>query len=1000
MAAPQIPPFAQLVRRYRRERGLTQEALAEVAGLSARGIRALEQGERTAPHTDTVQLLADALQLSPSDRTMFEAAARHISRGHAAAGRDIAPPTGSFLGARPSDPLVAREGEMVQALEIVDEVERGGGRLLMLAGEPGVGKTRLAQEVTVRLEERGFLVATGRCYEPEQAVPYYPFVEALTAAHEAAPVTIQSEVPRRWPYVERLLPDRPSAIDAEEFGGQDVQQRLFWAVAHFLVAIAEIRPLAVLLDDLQWADESSLKLFQYVARATRAHRTFLLGTYRDVDVDRRHPLERVLRDLNREGLLTEMVIPRLREEGTAALTTAMLRAVDMSEEFVALLHARTDGNPFFTQEVVRALIERGDLFVANGVWRSHTDAEIQVPRSIRSAIGERLSRLSEPAQEVLQEASVLGQTFAFSDLSPMRGRPEEQVDDALDDALMASLIRVIDKGRYSFNHALTQQTLYEELPARRRIRLHLLAAEALERLPDAARRKRAVELAWHFLQADEGTRALPYAMLAGDHAEAVFAHTEALQHYRTALELAHAIDDQRREAEALEKLGIALWLGMQYDEALDVLERASAAHRAVDDPEGEARVMWQIGNVLYRKGQSTEGIARVRATVDQLERLSGPPSFQRALAHLYWALAAPTSFPTANYGEILAISARIAELGDTAADPRARAHAAFLRGWGLSYVGAPGEARRSLEEALPFFESTGDKWMHANVTGNIGRTHLHEGDVNRARVYLHQTLQLFVAIDDQSEVAWASCYMGDVGFVNGDWAEARYHYERSAALARTTVPRYYSHALLHLAELSLLEGATEQAVEDIKQGLTVAEQCSEVAAIRKAGRLLAEQDLAAGDAEAALTRLQPLVDGLGEETPHAFPPPVLAEAYLAVGDEIRADELVTERIERFRQQQRRRSLANWLRIQGKVRFQQQRWGDAQQAYEEAASLAHALPYPHAEAAALYESGVLHRQRGEIEQARDRLEEALASFRHLAARPDVERTEHALRILPR
>ena len=997
MATPPILPFAQLLRRYRRERSLTQEALAEVAGLSARGIRALEQGERTAPHADTVRLLGDALQLSSHDRATFEAAARHLSAGDAAAGRDIAPPTGSFLGALPGGVLVARTEELNKVITTVDAVEGGSGRLVLLAGEPGVGKTRLAQEVMLRLEDGGFLVATGRCYEPEQAVPYYPFVEALGAAYEAAPLTIQSEVPRRWPYLERLLPDRPAVIRADEFGGQDVQQRLFWAVAHFIGAIAEIRPLAVLLDDLHWADESSLKLLQYVARASRASRTFLLGTYRDVDIDRRHPLERVLRDLHREGLLTELVIRRLPQEGTAALTAAMLGEVDMSAAFVALLHAQTDGNPFFTQEVVRALIERGDLFVADGVWRSQSEAVIEVPRTIRSTIGERLSRLSEPAQDVLQDASVLGQTFAVSEVSAMRERPDEQVDDALDEALMAGLIRVIDKDRFTFNHALTQQTLYEELPARRRMRLHLLAAESLERLPDAAREKRAAELAWHFGQADEGTRALPYAMLAGDHAEAVFAHTEALQHYRTALELAHAVDDLLREAEVLEKLGVVLRLGMQFDKALGVMEQAAATYRALEDPEGEARATFYIGNILHFEGRITEAGARVRATVERLEPLSGPPSFQRALAHLYWALAVPLNV-TGQYASILATSARVAELGQTVNDPRAMAEAAWMRGYGLVVVGAPGEARRSLEEALPFFQSAGDKWMQAQVTCQIGRTYLHEGEVHRARMYVRQALELLEAMADEAEVAWASCYLGDVAFVTGDWADARRHFERSAALARTTVPRYYSHALLHLGELSLLEGATEQAREDIQQGLAVAEQCSEVAAIRKAQRLLAEQDLALGDAEAALARLQPLLDGLGTETPHAFPSPVLAEAYLAIGDELRADELVAERIERFRQQHRRRSLAHWLRIRGKVRVQQRRWDEARQACEEAASLAQALPYPHAEAAALYESGVLHEYQGEVQQARDRLEQALAIFRHLAARPYIERTEHALRDL--
>jgi tetratricopeptide (TPR) repeat protein len=672
----------------------------------------------------------------------------------------------------------------------------------------------------------------------------------------------------------------------------------------------------------------------------------------------------------------------------------MLGQDEVAGALVALLHARTDGNPFFTQEVVRALIERGDLFVAGAVWQSPSEAEIEVPRSIRSAIGERFSRLSEPTQEVLCEASVLGQTFAVSDLIAMQGRPGQEVDDAVDEALLASVLRTTDKGRFSFNHALTRQTLYEELPPRRRVRLHLLAAEALERLPEATREKRAAELAWHFGRANEDVRALPYAMLAGDHAEAVFAHTEALQHYRAVLELAQASEDRQREAEALEKLGVVLRLGMQYDRALGVLERAAVAYRVMNDPEGEARATYQVGVALYMKGQPREAGARVRATVERLEHLSGPPSFQRALAYVYWALAMPSCL-TGQYRDILEVSTRIARLGQLVDDARLLAAAAWMRGYGLVVIGAPGEARRSLVDAVPFFTLTGDKWWLAQVTCQIGRTYLHEGEVDRAGDYLRQTLDLFEEVRDPAELSWASCYMGDVAFVSGEWPEARRFYEQSANLARSTVPRFYSHALLHLGELSLLEGMSEQATEDIEHGLAVAEGCSEVAGIRKAHRLLAEQDLAAGDAERALARLQPLLAGLGPEAPHAFPPPILAEAYLGIGDVARADAVVTERIERFRRQRRGRSLTHWLRTQGKLRVQQERLDEAQEAYAEAASLARTIPYPYAEAAALHESAILRMRQGEAKQARKHLEEAVAIFRHVGARPNTEQTVHAL-----
>jgi predicted ATPase len=461
--------------------------------------------------------------------------------------RGVAPPLGGFLGAAPSGPIVAREEEVSRLLSLLDEVVRGEGRLVMLAGEPGVGKTRLAQEVTVGGRARGFQVASGRCYEPERSVPYYPFLEVLTVLSEGVPAGLRAEAPRRWPYLERLLPDRPREVSGSEMGAQDVQQRLFWAVSGFLQAAAESAPVAVLLDDLHWADESSLRLLQHVARQTRGSRVLLVGTYRDVEVGRQNPLERLLRDLHRDGMLEEMTVRRLEEEGTGALAAAVLGTTEVPGELAQLVHAHTDGHPFFTQEVMRALVERGDVFLRDGNWDRWAMEDIEVPQSVRSAIGERVSRLSDQTQTVLHEASVLGQAFGFEELWRMGKRSEEEVEEALEEVLTAMLIRVSGRDEYSFNHALTQQTLYAELTPRRRRRLHAAAGEALEQLPERERRRRAAQIARHFLEADDRERALPFAMLAGDEAEAVYAHDEAEQQFRIAVELARDGHDQARE---------------------------------------------------------------------------------------------------------------------------------------------------------------------------------------------------------------------------------------------------------------------------------------------------------------------------------------------------------------------------------------------------------------------------------------------------------------------
>jgi hypothetical protein len=339
-------------------------------------------------------------------------------------------PIAGFLGALPANPLIGRDQTLAQLLEAVDAVVRGVGRLVMLAGEPGAGKTRLAQEVTLHLRNREFLLAIGRCYAPEQVVPYYPFLDALAMAYTAAPSSLRREAAHRWPYLGVLLPDQIGVPDVSGGSGQDEQQRIFRAVTGFLEAVSATRPVGILLDDFHWIDSASLKLLVYLAQHTRTMPVLLLGTYRDVEVGRGHPLEGALRDLHRDGLLERLDVRRLDADGTAALVASTMGDEGVSQEFAGLVHGRTEGNPYFVQQVLRELVERGDVFRKDGVWDRLAIEEIQVPESIRSVVAQRLARLADATQEVLVEASVLGQTFVFDDLLAVSQRSEREVEGA------------------------------------------------------------------------------------------------------------------------------------------------------------------------------------------------------------------------------------------------------------------------------------------------------------------------------------------------------------------------------------------------------------------------------------------------------------------------------------------------------------------------------------------------------------------------------------------
>jgi tetratricopeptide (TPR) repeat protein len=954
MVAHRGLPFAEQLKRYRRERGLTQEELAEQAGLSARGIRALEQGERSSPHRDTVRLLAQALELPPDQRATFEQAS--VAVPSEVARREPSAPIGAFLGAVPGGQMIGRQEEVDRLLGMMDDVEGAAGRMVLIAGEPGIGKTRLAQEVAVAARLRGFLVASGRCYEPEQSVPYYPFIEALMSVYEAAPEHVRADVPERWSYLTWLLPDRAHAVRAGDLDGHDEQHRLFWAVSGFLQALAEVIPIALLLDDLHWADESSLKLLQYLARQTRSSRVFLLGIRRDEETEPQPSLERVRRDLNREGLLDEITVRRLAESGTAALAARILGASEVSPEFARLVHQHTGGNPFFTQEVMRALMERGDVQARDEQFNLQEVREIDVPWSVRSAIGERVSRLSDITQEILHEAAVLGQSFRFDDLLAMGTRTEETVEFGLEEARGAALLRLTGDDDYSFNHALIQHALYSELSPRRRKRLHAAVGTALEQSPESVRRRRAPQIARHFLQAGITERALPFTMLAGDEAEAVFAHAEAEEHYRAAAGLAHTLGERGREAEALEKLGILLRIVARYGEALDVLEQSSGLGEQVIDSSGD-----QLNH------------ARV------------------------WLRRATELWPAAQYSVALAHAKRASQYAGQAGNPRVQAVAEIQRGMALTMIGPLEEARRVLSAARALFPATGDTWWVAQYEGSTGRAYLDEGEFAKGRHYLERSQEVIAGTHDRAEMAWIISSLGEASFLLGDWADARDRYDLAERMAREVGPdRYLSYILMHAAELDGAVGNIEHARERVEEGLDLAQSCNATPALRKGQSVLAECDLRQGRPDEAVQRFQPLLNSVEADWPRAFPPPVLAEAHLDLGDMEKAESLVQQRVQRFQAQNHRRALALWLRVQGLILGRQLRWEVAEKTFFEALELAHAMSYPYAAGRIRYELGRLNIQLVRPEQARDHLERALSIFRRLDARPDVERTDHTLR----
>ena len=435
--------------------------------------------------------------------------------------------------------FVGRQGELAELLGGLDDALSGHGRLFLLVGEPGIGKSRLAEEVIGRSRARGATVLTGRCWEAGGAPPYWPWVQALrTYVRESDPAALRAQLGAGAPYLAQIVPDlRREFSDLAEpvsLESEGDRFRLFDAAAEFLGSAAQIRPLVLVLDDLHAADTPSLLLLQFVARELGAKPILLVGAYRDVDPIPTQPLTALLGELAREPVTRRLSLGGLSRDEVAEFVELTASEI-ASPRLVSALHEETEGNPLFLGETVRLLAVEGSAV---------DEPAIGIPQSVRDVIARRLTHLSDECNRVLVLASVLGREFALDALARLGGVSEEELLESLDEAMAGRVVSEVPggPGRLRFAHVLIRDSLYEGLTPARRVQLHRKATAALEELYSSDPGPHLAELAFHAGAGMEFDKALRYAQRAGDHALADFAYEESARFYELALEALDVIE--------------------------------------------------------------------------------------------------------------------------------------------------------------------------------------------------------------------------------------------------------------------------------------------------------------------------------------------------------------------------------------------------------------------------------------------------------------------------
>ena len=484
--------------------------------------------------------------------------------------------------------------------------------MLLVSGEPGIGKTRLVRELRTEVQVAGDRVLVGECYAGGGA-PYAPFAQILRRAFRngvgdqlaaALPDFVLADLLTLAPSLRLRFPD---ITPNPPLDPKSQQQRLFESVVALCRALCDRAPLLLVLEDAHWADSGSLALLRHLARRTHRQPLLLVATYREVELDQTRPFQEVLLDLNRERLATRLRLSRLDREGTRDML-GVLFAAEISPEFLDGIYTETEGNPFFVEEVCKALVESGQVFITDGSWDRPGMEEMEIPQSVRVAIQSRVGRMPPACQDMLRLAAILGREFEFETLLEASQVGDEALIDSLECAGRAQLVEEVSAEGdvvFAFTHALIPATLSEGVSTLRRRRLHRAAAVAIERLhPDDLE-----ALAYHYGEAGDEERALATHTQAGERASAVYANVEAEGHFRAALEL---VEMQAERADLLWELGRVLFRQSRYDEAIEVWQAGITQYQALERQDGVARLYARAARAAWFVGDTPRGLALCR----------------------------------------------------------------------------------------------------------------------------------------------------------------------------------------------------------------------------------------------------------------------------------------------------------------------------------------------------------------------------------------------------
>jgi DNA-binding SARP family transcriptional activator len=787
--------------------------------------------------------------------------------------------------------FVGYEGELASLEDVLEQSLTGAGRLALVSGEPGVGKTRLCDELSAVADARGAHVVWGRCTRGGGAPAYWPWIQVLRAlASDRDAATLRTELGDAAPELTQLLPElhdvvadggAPAKVDPDE-----ARFRLHDAVAGFIKRVASSQPLVVVLDDLHAADQSTLSLLQFAAGALLGAPVLIVATYRDTEAAMDRVLTDTLSEIARMTDCVQLVLTGLSDDDTAHFVELSAGVAPMPA-LASAIHDASSGNPLFVSELVRL------LRAENRLHELERGGALALPRGVDQVIARRLERLSDDCRQTLALASVAGRDFDLTLLTRAGDAPPDDVLAHLDDAVSARVVEPVGSDAFRFSHDLVRQALYTALGARDRRRLHDAVGRAIEDIQGTRAASAAGDLAHHFseaLPAGDPAKAIQYLTLAGDQATDVAAHHEAAALYERAVEVAEASEgDATYLCDLYIKLGEQLVRVPAMERAKLAIASAEALSSEAPDRARDARIAILRAHLVLLDDSVVDQPA-LHSAIELFEEMGDPVGAAKGYdALIVLCCGRSDRLQGLDIAEKMLDCARRA--GSRAMTARAFQSIAGNIGLG----GAPvGEGIIRIRQLL---KEADDGLTRGKLMCQLARLTAKQGRFDEGRELLARAL----ADAPPSEREIVEGYFNGIGvqleLMAGNWRRAEeYGRANCDPLEAQGLVRYLSSELMFLVDALTPQGKFEEAEAILERAAPYASP-DDLDALFRQARSRARLELARGNADAALAAIRRAIEWVEEgEAPdeHAETLLVLADVQRTLGDHAEAAEAAAE----------------------------------------------------------------------------------------------------------